>query len=135
MHKSANDPDPLHHPVSRLAGGLFAALKVHVERMNLDPGALRGAERERFFGYLWGFCDLMAQQAGLSEAGGVSEAMFLGIARNFIHEAPEQMLNELQACQSAQGEEFVRGERAGTGDAQLLREGKGDMPGLGECFG
>ncbi|UCE89326.1 MAG: hypothetical protein JSW10_00335 [Pseudomonadota bacterium] len=135
MNESANDPDQLQHLLAKLAGGLFAALKVHLERMNLEPGALRGADRERFFGYLWGFCDLMAKQAGLPGASGISEAMFLGIARNLIDDAPEQMLAELQACQAAQGEEFLRGERAGTSDAQLLREGKGDLAGLGECFG
>lgn len=134
MNKSANDPDQLQNLVARLAGGLFAAVKVHVERMDLKPAEMRGAERERFFGYLWGFCGLMAQHAGLAVAGGVSEAIFLGIVRNFIDEPPRDLLTELQACLAAPGEEFARGEQAGRDDAQQLRDGKGDMSGLSECF-
>lgn len=128
------DYEQLSQLIGKLVSGLCAALKMKIQDYAISETDYAGDKVALFFGYVWGFSDVMVQHTGMKTSGIVSQGIFAGIIRYFLAESTEVALAQLEKLASSRDPEFIQGIEAGGEDASDFRAGHTEMRRLKESF-
>lgn len=128
------DYDKLGQLIGRLVAMLCGSVKIQLDKLGLIASQLEPQDKRIFCGYMWGLSTAIAQQAGLKTSGIISKGIYAGVARYFLLEEGRRLLEDLDSLIEIADEAFTRGVSEGGQDADAIREGKGDLPGLHRCL-
>ncbi|HEB59822.1 MAG TPA: hypothetical protein ENJ01_11410 [Gammaproteobacteria bacterium] len=128
------DYDKLGLLIGRLVAMLCGSIKIQLDKLTLVASQFKPRDKRVFTGYLWGLSTAIAEQAGLKTSGIISKGIYAGVARYFLLEEGRRLLEDLDSLIEIADEDFTRGVTGGGEDADAIREGKGDLPGLHRCF-
>ena len=129
------DYDRLGQLIGKLVAMLCGSIKIQLDQLGLVASCFEPREKRIFTGYLWGLSTAIARQAGLRTSGIISKGIYAGVARYFLLEEGRRLLEDLDNLVEIADADFGRGTEQGGQDAEAIREGKGDLPGLHRCFG